>query len=113
MSSSRTGRICRAHWRATKARAHVWMVVDAVHLGQIVETANDVVATLDSLRDAFDVVEYGRLNYDDGAIDHPLFAVRTQNWDADKPSVLVTGGVHGYETRCVSSIQSQNLSGNT
>ena len=29
---------------------------------------------------------------------YPLFAVKTKNWDALKPYVLVTGGVHGYET---------------
>lgn len=29
---------------------------------------------------------------------YPLFSVKTKNWDSDKPTVLVTGGVHGYET---------------
>ena len=27
-----------------------------------------------------------------------LLAVKTRDWSDDKPSVLVTGGVHGYET---------------
>ncbi len=29
---------------------------------------------------------------------YPLFVVKTAKFDAAKPSVLVTGGVHGYET---------------
>ena len=29
---------------------------------------------------------------------YPLFAVKTKDWAADKPHLLVTGGVHGYET---------------
>ena len=28
----------------------------------------------------------------------PLFAAFSKNWDESKPCVLVTGGVHGYET---------------
>ena len=59
--------------------------------------AEDVVAALEPLRENFDVVEYGRLSYE-GGIDHPLFAVKTKGWRAGGPCVLVTGGVHGYET---------------
>ena len=60
--------------------------------------AEDVVAALAPLKGAFDVVQYGSLSYERGAIEHPLFAVKTKDWHPDKPSVLVTGGVHGYET---------------
>eukprot|EP00957_Ditylum_brightwellii_P145083 11050110-Ditylum_brightwellii.AAC.1 len=28
----------------------------------------------------------------------PLLAIRSQNWLKDKSNVLITGGVHGYET---------------
>ena len=62
--------------------------------------ADEVVAALEPLRSSpsFDVVEYGRLDYDGGAIDHRLYAVKSKAWDSKKPAVLVTGGVHGYET---------------
>ena len=42
-----------------------------------------------------DVVQYGALktHVDEGR--YPLFAIKTKNWDPAKPSVLVTGGVHG------------------
>lgn len=58
--------------------------------------AEDVVKKIDSLRDTFYVTQYGQLEYKQGT--YPLFAVRTSNWDASKPAVLITGGVHGYET---------------
>src|SRR5690606_33014869 len=38
----------------------------------------------------------GRLDYPPDS--YPLLAVRSRGWRADRPSVLVTGGVHGYET---------------
>jgi len=44
----------------------------------------------------FSVRRYGALSYDPER--YPLYAVITQPWSADKPSVLITGGVHGYET---------------
>eukprot|EP00286_Rhodomonas_abbreviata_P007722 CAMPEP_0181327328 /NCGR_PEP_ID=MMETSP1101-20121128/22038_1 /TAXON_ID=46948 /ORGANISM="Rhodomonas abbreviata, Strain Caron Lab Isolate" /LENGTH=310 /DNA_ID=CAMNT_0023435971 /DNA_START=221 /DNA_END=1153 /DNA_ORIENTATION=+ len=57
----------------------------------------EVVDKLEPLKADFDVHQYGALTY--GAPDdYPLFAVQTRSWDASKPSVLVTGGVHGYET---------------
>ncbi len=58
--------------------------------------AHDVVVAVDKLRQRFDVDSYGQL--DDCADHHQLLAVRSRNWSRDQPSVLVTGGVHGYET---------------
>ena len=59
--------------------------------------AAEVVGAIDRLRDRFDVVQYGELDYaPDGR--YPLHAVRSRGWDDALPHVLVTGGVHGYET---------------
>ena len=59
--------------------------------------ADEVVAKIDALRDRFDVSQYGQLDYaPDGT--YPLFAIRNRDWDEALPVVLVTGGVHGYET---------------
>jgi hypothetical protein len=59
--------------------------------------ADDVLAAIERLRDRFDVAQYGELDYgDDGR--YPLFAVRNRGWRDDLPHMLVTGGVHGYET---------------
>ncbi len=59
--------------------------------------ADEVVAAVDVLRGRFDVEQYGTLDYPpDGTF--PLFAVRSRDRDDTRPWVLVTGGVHGYET---------------
>lgn len=56
----------------------------------------DVLSVIERLRSRFDVVEYGRLDYDAGT--YPLFAIRSRDWSDTRPVALVTGGVHGYET---------------
>ncbi len=56
----------------------------------------DVLREIERLRPRFDVIEYGRLDYAPDT--YPLFAIRSRAWRDDLPSVLVTGGVHGYET---------------
>jgi hypothetical protein len=58
--------------------------------------AEEVVARIDALRLRFDVAEYGRLDY--GGDRFALFAIRSRGWRNELPNVLVTGGVHGYET---------------
>jgi hypothetical protein len=57
---------------------------------------DDVVFKLELLKDQFDVEQYGRLVYESGH--YPLYVIKSRNLDAKKPTVLVTGGVHGYET---------------
>jgi len=56
----------------------------------------DVSSVVDRLRDRFDLVEYGRLDYAPETF--PLYAIRNSGWDDALPTALVTGGVHGYET---------------
>ena len=72
-----------AQWRAERVRSRSYN--------------EEVLASLEPLKETFDVVQYGSLSYE-GGIDYPVFAVKTRDWQADKPSVLVTGGIHGYET---------------
>ncbi|WP_077036211.1 M14 family metallocarboxypeptidase [Pelomonas sp. KK5] len=58
--------------------------------------ADDVVAAIDGLAARFDVETYGQLDH---AGEHfPLLALRSRGWDEALPTLLVTGGVHGYET---------------
>lgn len=72
----------KAEWRARQTRQRSY------------ET--DVLSAIDRLRSRYDVVEYGRLDYQPDA--YPLFAVRSRDWNDTLPIMLVTGGVHGYET---------------
>ena len=58
--------------------------------------ADDVLSQLDALANHFDIEEYARLDYASGT--YPLFALGSLTWDKLKPNVLITGGVHGYET---------------
>ena len=58
--------------------------------------ADDVLRVIDRLRARFDVQPYGELDYPPTR--YPLFAIRSRAWDDALPGVLVTGGVHGYET---------------
>ncbi|GAA3961961.1 M14 family metallocarboxypeptidase [Allohahella marinimesophila] len=57
---------------------------------------SEVMSVIDSLRFRFDIEEYGRLDY--GLDRYPMMAIRSGDWDDNLPIILVTGGVHGYET---------------
>ncbi len=58
--------------------------------------ADEVVSKLMRLRDRFDVAAYGELDYPPDR--YSLYSVRSRAWRDEGPLVLVTGGVHGYET---------------
>jgi hypothetical protein len=58
--------------------------------------ADDVLSQIDELRASYYVTQYGQLDYAQGH--YPLFALKSIDWQSHKPTVLVTGGVHGYET---------------
>jgi hypothetical protein len=72
----------RAQWRARQVRQRSY--------------AHDVLAAVEHLRASFDVAPYGEVVVGDERF--TLMAVRSRDWQAHLPSVLVTGGVHGYET---------------
>ena len=41
-------------------------------------------------------IQYGELIY--ASANYPLYALKSLHWDDNLPNILVTGGVHGYET---------------
>ncbi|TEW55284.1 DUF2817 domain-containing protein [Psychromonas sp. RZ22] len=57
---------------------------------------DDVVTQLKDLAERFDLIQYGALTIDPSS--YPLYALKSKSWDINKPIVLITGGVHGYET---------------
>ncbi|MGE0333137.1 MAG: M14 family metallocarboxypeptidase [Ramlibacter sp.] len=71
-----------AQWRALQKRRRSY--------------ADDVLAPLGRLGAPLEVFQYGEVVY--GGERYPLMAVRTGAWQPGLPGVLVTGGVHGYET---------------
>ena len=72
----------RAAWRALQRRQRSWR--------------EDVQVVIEGLSTDWDVIEYGALAYDTGP--YPLLALRSRAWDEALPVMLVTGGVHGYES---------------
>ncbi len=56
----------------------------------------EVVTLIDELKSTLEVQQYGELNYAAGS--YPLYALKTTDFDTNKATVLITGGVHGYET---------------
>ncbi|MEI2429395.1 M14 family metallocarboxypeptidase [Lysobacter yananisis] len=58
---------------------------------------DEVASVIERLGERYEKVQYGELDYGaDGRF--PLFALKSRNWDDALPTMLVTGGVHGYET---------------
>ncbi|MCA9551667.1 MAG: M14 family metallocarboxypeptidase [Myxococcales bacterium] len=56
----------------------------------------EVLERLPALSARFEVIRYGALPYDPER--YPLYALRARGGGAGRPTALVTGGVHGYET---------------
>lgn len=72
----------RAQWRALQTRRRSYQA--------------DVVTPIEALSDRFERIAYGEITYA-GEV-YPLYALRSRVIRAGLPNVLVTGGVHGYET---------------
>ena len=76
------GEVERAMWRARQTKQRSFDV--------------DVLQAIERWRGHFDIFDYGEIAYDGER--YPLRAVRCRTWTPGLPGVLVTGGVHGYET---------------
>ena len=72
----------RAQWRERQMRQRSY--------------ADNVLSAVQGLAGRFDVESYGEVAYADERF--ALMAMRSREWDTRLPVVLVTGGVHGYET---------------
>ncbi|GAA5216203.1 M14 family metallocarboxypeptidase [Corallincola platygyrae] len=66
----------------------------------------EVLAKLTKLGESCELIKYGALPHkiEPSYAEHkkadayPLFVIKSRVWQSDKPVVLITGGVHGYET---------------
>jgi len=77
-------------WQTTEKKA--WLDQQRIQRSY----SDEVLAKILPLRAYFDVIEYGVLAYQ--TTNYPLFIVKSRHWDNKKKTVLITGGVHGYET---------------
>jgi hypothetical protein len=57
---------------------------------------DEVVAKINALAGKFSISSYGALSIDSAR--YPLFMLKSLHWNKALPTVLITGGVHGYET---------------
>lgn len=57
---------------------------------------NDVVDKIKSLDKQFDIIPYGALSINPEQ--YPLYLITSKNLNSSKKTILITGGVHGYET---------------
>ena len=57
---------------------------------------DEVVKKIDDLRQDYIVEEYGTLSHNPKT--YRMYCIRSKTMDPAKPNVLITGGVHGYET---------------
>ncbi|CAH0533214.1 hypothetical protein VST7929_01078 [Vibrio stylophorae] len=58
--------------------------------------SEEVLPKIEALKTRFEVEQYGALSYDPARF--PLYCIKSKHWDTNKPTVLISGGVHGYET---------------
>lgn len=77
-------------WRA-KERAE-WLAAQKVQRSY----QQEVVEKLLPLKSDFEIERYGALSISPDR--YPLYVLRSRDWNRDYPTVLITGGVHGYET---------------
>jgi len=69
-----------------------WLAAQSIHRAY----AEEVLLKLGPLREYFDIERYGALSCSPDR--YPLYLVKTRQPDPSRMNVLVTGGVHGYET---------------
>ncbi|MDZ4676578.1 MAG: peptidase [Oligoflexia bacterium] len=56
----------------------------------------EVVSKIQKLKTNFEIHQYGALSLNPNS--YPLHLIKSKNFDVTKKTILITGGVHGYET---------------
>lgn len=87
------GDVERAAWRALQSKKRDYVTDVVAPLQQLVAAGGPLAALAE-------LVEYGSLDYTNfnEFARYALVALRSRPWLPGRPSVVVTGGVHGYET---------------
>lgn len=57
---------------------------------------DEVLTKIEKLKKTCEVLSYGKLSYNQSR--YPLYFLKSFNFNPQKKTILITGGVHGYET---------------
>lgn len=74
----------------------VWLSQQTIKRSYQQQVVAKVEAIGQDLSELVIVEQYGALSFDPDT--YTLWVIKTKNWQDDKPTVFITGGVHGYET---------------
>ena len=81
-------------WSNTEKLA--WYQAQTVKRSYQSQVVSKIKSIHQSLSELLDLKNYGALSYDTDV--YELWLFRSKHWQQNKPTILVTGGVHGYET---------------
>ena len=73
-----------------------WFVEQQVKRSYQQQVVDKIQSLEQELAQFVEVEQYGQLSIEPSR--YPLLVIRSKHFDDNKPTVLVTGGVHGYET---------------
>lgn len=90
MQTTRTDTPLNSPWG--EAEKSAWLAQQSIERSY----HQNVLTQIEALRNSYQVEQYGALSYDPER--YPLHSLRSKSWNNTLPTVLVTGGVHGYET---------------
>ena len=74
----------------------VWLSQQTIKRSYQQQVVSKIELIKHSFPEQLTIEQYGALSRDPN--NYTLWVIKTKHWQADKPNVLVTGGVHGYET---------------
>ncbi|NVK24411.1 MAG: M14 family metallocarboxypeptidase [Gammaproteobacteria bacterium] len=81
-------------WQAEEKQQ--WFAAQTVKRSYRQEVVNKIEQLAQQHQDSLTLEQYGALSISPEK--YPLYIFKSKNWQANLPTFLVTGGVHGYET---------------
>lgn len=81
-------------WQAQEKA--LWLAQQSVKRSYKEQVISKIHSIAQQNQEFLELEQYGALSL--APQTYPLFVVKTKHWQDDKPTMLVTGGVHGYET---------------
>ena len=73
-----------------------WFKDQVIKRSYLDEVVTKIRKMINKPNSTFDLIQYGELSLNPKK--YPVFLIKTKNFDSKKKTVLITGGVHGYET---------------